>query len=73
MAKSFDMTERYPSPANGRQAEQRSKATGGGKSPMDPMGGKCPGWSAAPCQNPSNTDGAMNDFGEHGLTEGKKK
>ena len=54
MAKSFDMTERYPSPAYGRTPEQRSKATGGGASPLDPMGAEVPGYCAAPAQSPSD-------------------
>jgi hypothetical protein len=43
MAKTFDMKDRCVSPAWGREPEQRSKATGGGPSPLDPMGAAIPG------------------------------
>ncbi len=54
MAKSFDMDQRYPDPS-GHLPEQRSKATGGGKSPLDPMGCKMPGLSAPGSLTPSNS------------------
>ncbi len=52
--KNLSITDRYPEPA-GRCPEQRSKATGGGKSPLDPMGANVPGYSADPCQTPGNS------------------
>ena len=54
MAKSFDMNDRYPSPAPGRVADSRSKATGGGASPLNPMGASVPGYCADPAQNPGD-------------------
>jgi hypothetical protein len=54
MARSFSMSERYPSPAPGRLPEQRSKATGGGSSPLDPMGSNQPGYCAPQGQNPGD-------------------
>lgn len=54
MAKSFDMTDRYPSPAPGVSPSQRSKATGGGASPLNPMGAPVPGYCAEPQQNPGD-------------------
>jgi hypothetical protein len=58
MAKSFDVADRYPEPS-GHLPEQRSKATGGGKSPMDPMGQKVPAWSAEGSQTPGNSPSAV--------------
>ena len=55
MAKSFQESERYPVPAYDRQPEQRSKATGGGKSPLDPMGCPQPGYSAPQAQTPGDS------------------
>ena len=54
MAKNFDQTERYPSAAYGRTPEQRSKALGGGASPLDPMGAKVPGYCADAAQSASD-------------------
>ena len=55
--KSPNMADRYPEPS-GHLPEQRSKATGGGKSPLDPMGAKIPGWSAEVSQTPGDSPSA---------------
>lgn len=55
MAKSFNQTDRYPAPAYDKQPEQRSKATGGGASPLDPMCAPQPGYSAPQCQTPGDS------------------
>lgn len=58
MAKSFDMSDRYPSPAPGRVADSKCKMDGGlsspGPSPLNPMGARVPGYCADPAQNPGN-------------------
>jgi hypothetical protein len=54
MAKTFDMKDRCVSPAWGREPEQRSKATGGGPSPLDPMGAAIPGYCAPAAQSPGD-------------------
>lgn len=72
MAKSFDMADRYPSPAAGRQPAQRSKATGGGKAPLDPMGDPIPGWCAKPGQNPGDCPTSDCDFTPRSRSEGRK-
>ena len=52
--KNLSITDRYPEPA-AHEPAQRSKATGGGKSPLDPMRAKVVGYSAEPCQTPGNS------------------
>lgn len=72
MAKSSNHGDRYPSPAPGRLPEQRSKANGGGASPLDPMGTAVPGYCAAPAQNPGDCPSGDCDRTPLGKSKAKK-
>ena len=72
MQKQFPMTDRYPQPS-GHVADQRSKALGGRKSPLDPMAAGQPGYSAEQSQAPGNSITGEDDYGDHSRNPTHKK